>query len=140
MHTMSIIHRDIKTLNILLEPIQPRFSLSEFPYRIRLCDFGISRIVTRELSVQIKGVNYVNVFGLSARQINIFFQVKNLLIFTIFRYAAPEVFARMQLASAAATFDPSLEMQADIFAFGVWYVILFFSFFFCANSRLRAFP
>ena len=40
MHTMNIIHRDTKTKNILLEHIPNQGSMSTFPYKARLCDFG----------------------------------------------------------------------------------------------------
>jgi serine/threonine protein kinase len=34
MHSLNIIHRDVKTKNVLLEKIDPQFSISKFPFKV----------------------------------------------------------------------------------------------------------
>jgi serine/threonine protein kinase len=68
-HRIGVVHRDVKPKNVLLERLQydPGSSASGFPYRARLCDFGISRVVAQEN--QIKSFVHVNVRGLSIKYV-----------------------------------------------------------------------
>jgi len=90
-HAMGVAHRDIKSPNVLLA--EPLAGGSPYPVPV-LCDFGLSR-TSDEGSVK----KSVIVLGLSPR------------------YAAPEVFARMQLRSASWTVDD--DKRSDVFAMGV---------------------
>lgn len=68
-HSIMAAHRDIKPSNFLLEPrtVRPGMGFGEwssFPYKVRLCDFGICYID----SDQAKPILQVyNQFGFSAR-------------------------------------------------------------------------
>lgn len=91
-HTVGIVHRDLKTKNILLEATPE----ARFPYKVRIADFGICRIVQEQ---GIKNQNFLNIFGVSVR------------------YAAPEVFSREFLPNA--TLDAEDEKKTDVYSFAV---------------------
>lgn len=96
-HEAGVIHRDVKTKNFLLEDTKSR----EFPFRIKLGDFGICRI----MDDSIKKRPSLNVFGISPR------------------YAAPEIFGRMLRPELELA--PEDEKKADVYAFGIWSVSVF---------------
>jgi len=91
-HAVGIIHRDIKTKNFFLEKTSSRV----YPYRIRVSDFGLCRIVDPLNKNQAS----VNVLGLSTR------------------YASPEVFGRLN--HPHLTLDAEDEKKSDVFSFGIW--------------------
>jgi len=70
---------------------------AQFPYNLRLADFGICRVLHDQ---GVKSQHFLNIFGISVR------------------YAAPEVFARGMLPNAAN--DAEDEKKADVYSFAVW--------------------
>ena len=96
MHSMSIAHRDIKSVNVLLN--EPEFG--NYPHPV-VCDFGLSR----------SGVNHFVELSLNIRGFSP-------------RYAAPEVFARLY-APGGYTSSIEDDKASDIFSLGVtiWEII-----------------
>ena len=90
---MGVIHRDLKTKNLLLEATPDE----KYPYNIRLADFGICRVSTDQ---GVKSQNFLNIFGISTK------------------YAAPEVFSRSFLPNVSN--DAEDEKKADVYSFAVW--------------------
>jgi len=100
-HTMGIVHRDIKSANILLnEPEQ--LSQSSYPHPL-LADFGLARSEGEAVS----GVVSIAAHGISPR------------------YAAPEVFARMHLRNVHANSSIDDDKRSDVYSLGVtfWEVL-----------------
>jgi len=91
MAAMNMVHRDIKTANVLLDHCNAP------PYNIKavLCDFGLARTGTETRTSAIAMVNHA---GLSPR------------------YSAPEVFSRFAVKAAATVEE---EMQGDVYSLGV---------------------
>jgi len=90
-HDMGIIHRDMKSGNILIK-FRPGF-LPE----IVICDFGIARIAENHAIINQKRYE---LFGLSPR------------------YAAPETFARIYMKSGGNV-NEDAEKKADVFSYGI---------------------
>ena len=63
-HSAGIVHRDLKTKNLLLEATPQ----AQFPFNLRVADFGICRVI------QDQGSEFLSIFAT--------------------KYAAPEVFSR----------------------------------------------
>ena len=93
MHNIGIVHRDIKSANVLLETITTQNGIL---LNACLCDFGLARVTAAS---KLFNQKFSTVVGLSPR------------------YAAPEVFARSHLPTLVP--DPEEEKKADVFAFGV---------------------
>ena len=94
MHSAGIIHRDLKTKNLLLEATPD----AQFPFRLRVADFGICRVI-QELDQDVKSQKFLNVFGVSIK------------------YAAPEVFSRSFLPNVSN--DAEDEKKSDVYSFAV---------------------
>jgi len=92
-HSAGIVHRDLKTKNMLLEATPQ----GKFPFRLRLADFGICRVIQNQ---DVKSQNFLNIFGISIK------------------YAAPEVFSRSFLPNVNN--DAEDEKKTDVYSFAVW--------------------
>lgn len=102
-HSLGIVHRDVKTANFLIEAAQ-RPGGGDPLYIARLTDFGVCRI--KESGPRLAGQKFLNLFGLSVR------------------YAAPEVFSRLQLSTTMEiAFDD--ETKTDVYAYAIclWEVL-----------------
>ena len=93
MHSAGIVHRDLKTKNLLLEATPD----AQFPFRLRVADFGICRAIQNQ---DVKSQKFLNVFGISTK------------------YAAPEVLARSFLPKVNN--DAEDEKKTDVYSFAVW--------------------
>ena len=92
-HSVGVIHRDVKTKNVMLEAT----GNDRVPYTIKLGDFGICRVMQDQ---QVKTQNFLNVFGISTK------------------YAAPEVFSRGYLPNVSN--DVEDEKKSDVYSFSIW--------------------
>jgi len=96
MQDMGIVHRDLKTQNILLEEVT--MNEKESYLKAVVCDFGLARITSTATVVDSKKTKEV-VKGFSPR------------------YAAPEVFA--SVASVGLTTDAEADKQSDVYSFAI---------------------
>lgn len=90
-HFSGVVHRDLKSPNILLEAGVEGGKTS---MKAVICDFGLARIVHGKRVIK----NYVNLEGISPR------------------YTAPEVFSRMKSKEVATGEE---EKKSDIFSFAI---------------------
>ena len=96
MHSAGIVHRDLKTKNLLLEATPGE----KFPFSLRVGDFGICRVIQNQ---DIKSQNFLNIFGISTK------------------YAAPEVFWRSFLPNVN---NDAEDEKTDVYSFAVWSAFL----------------
>jgi len=111
-HNRGIAHRDLKPANILLENrviehsstmgSRPRGEWSDFKFRIKIADFGISYVNKDEAPSKMK---LVNVLGLSAP------------------YAAPEIFLMLSAKYLRTALDDFQRADVYSFAITIWELI-----------------
>jgi len=96
-HSAGIVHRDLKTKNLLLEAT----SQGKFPFSLRVADFGICRVIQDQNQDQeVKAQKFLNILDISIK------------------YAAPEVFSRSFLPKVSN--DAEDEKKSDVYSFAVW--------------------
>ena len=87
---LKIIHRDLKSSNILLE-IQGNVVMNAV-----ICDFGLAKVTSN--AVVVEGSMFEDIAGFSAR------------------YAAPEIFMYSTLQAPP---PPEIELKCDVYSFGI---------------------
>lgn len=92
-HRAGIIHRDLKSPNILMETVTQD---GKSFLRAVVCDFGIAAVAA---GITLENQSFINVRGLSPR------------------YTAPEVFVRLKQKQANVSVEE--EMKGDVYSFAV---------------------
>jgi len=94
MQNIGIVHRDLKSANVLLETIP--FGTNKSILRAVVCDFGLARVTHRAISVD--GQKFKDIGGFSPR------------------YAAPEVLASVAFNMVT---DPEADKKSDVYSFAI---------------------